>query len=101
MCAPDDSQPFTLVPFADISRRETIFIFKYNSFRTFTMSQTFQQILELIAQNQLQISAHGYDELTDDNIVVRDALAGVIAAVVVEDYPPLSQRPLRIGLVKR
>ena len=51
------------------------------------MSETFQKILRLIEQNQIQVSAHGYEEMADDNIIVRDVLAGVSRALVVEDYP--------------
>jgi hypothetical protein len=34
-----------------------------------------------------RISEHGYDELSADNIRVQDILAGVRAAVLIEDYP--------------
>ena len=55
------------------------------------MSQTFQVIRELVARREVKISAHGYDELAADDILVRDIVAGVQAttpAVVVTAYRP-------------
>jgi hypothetical protein len=36
------------------------------------MSQTFQQIRELVANKDVRISAHGYDELAADGILIVD-----------------------------
>ena len=57
------------------------------------MSEIFQKILELIEHNQIQVSAHGYDEMADDNILVRDVLAGISKAIVVEEYPDYAKGP--------
>ena len=57
------------------------------------MSQTFQKILQLVEKNEVLISAHGYDELTEDNVIAKDILAGVVEAVVVEDYPDYAKGP--------
>jgi hypothetical protein len=57
------------------------------------MSQTFQQIRELVANKDVRISAHGYDELAADGILIREILASVADAVVVEDYPDYPKGP--------
>ena len=57
------------------------------------MSQTFQVIRELVARREVKISAHGYDELAADDILVRDIVAGVEEGVVVEEYPDYPKGP--------
>jgi len=51
------------------------------------MSEIFQAILELIERNEIVISNHGYDELADDLILVRDIVIGIMEAMVVGNYP--------------
>jgi len=51
------------------------------------MSQIFQQIRELIVRQEVRISAHGYDELVNDGILVREVMAGAAMATVLEEYP--------------
>jgi hypothetical protein len=57
------------------------------------MSQTFEQIRQLVARNEVRMSAHGYDELADENILVRAVIAGLQSAVIVEDYPEYHKGP--------
>lgn len=50
------------------------------------MSDTLAAVQALVARGEVRISDHGYDELADDGISADDVLAGLAAAVVVEDY---------------
>jgi len=52
------------------------------------MSQTLNKVRTLVATGDVRISSHGYDELAEDGILVRDLIEGIEAASVVEDYRP-------------
>jgi hypothetical protein len=51
------------------------------------MSEFLAQIQALVDKSEVHISDHGYDELSADHILVRDAVRGLKDAQVVEEYP--------------
>jgi hypothetical protein len=57
------------------------------------MSDTFKDILELVRGGDVVVSNHGYDELAEDSLTVREILASVSDAVVIEDYPVYPKGP--------
>ena len=57
------------------------------------MSDTFRLVRDLVARGEVVISAHGYDELAADGILIRDVLAGIGDAAVVEEYPDYPKGP--------
>jgi hypothetical protein len=57
------------------------------------VSQTLEAVQRLVAAGEVRISEHGYDELANDGIAVRDILEGVSSAAVVEDYPTFGKGP--------
>lgn len=57
------------------------------------MSKTLEQVRALVARGEVRVSLHGYEELAADDIHVRDVLAGLERASVVEDYPAYPKGP--------
>ncbi|MFP4641993.1 MAG: DUF4258 domain-containing protein [Dehalococcoidia bacterium] len=51
------------------------------------MSSLFKEIQYLIVAGDVVISEHGYDELAEDRLTVREVLDGVGSGAVIEEYP--------------
>jgi hypothetical protein len=50
------------------------------------MSETLRRVQTLVLSGDYIVSRHGFRELAADDIFVEDVLAGIAAAVAVEDY---------------
>jgi hypothetical protein len=57
------------------------------------MSDTLLRVQELVSRGEYLASRHGFRELDADGILFQEVLAGVKAAVVVEDYPTSRKEP--------
>ena len=45
------------------------------------MSMTFDKVCALVQRGEIRVSDHGYDEMSDEDILARDVLAGVFNGV--------------------
>lgn len=50
-------------------------------------SNTFVKVKKLIEKSDVLISSHGYDELAEDGILVKEIISSIDRAIVLEDYP--------------
>ena len=57
------------------------------------MSNFLSIIKELVRSDEVKISEHGYDELAEDGILVRDIVSGLFGAEILEDYPEYRKGP--------
>ncbi len=62
------------------------------------MSKTLTSVQKLVAEGKVRISDHGYDELAEDRILVREVLSGTNSAELVEDYPDFGKGPAVLAL---
>ena len=57
------------------------------------MSGTLERVKALTVRGDIKISDHGYDELAEDGIVVRDLVRSLTEADLLEDYPDFPKGP--------
>ena len=48
---------------------------------------TLKKIIDLTKNQDIRISEHGYDELSNDDLTAREVVSGILDAVLLEDYP--------------
>jgi len=66
----------------------------------FKMIDLFESIKQLILVDEIKISEHGYDELADDDIFVKDIIYGIQNAELLEEYPRYHKGPCVLVLEK-
>ncbi len=62
------------------------------------MKETLRRVVTLVLAGEFRVSRHGFRELAADDIVLEDVLAGIGAAIVVEDYPDSRMEPSVLAL---
>jgi len=64
------------------------------------LSDFIERVRDLLRTDDVRISEHGYDELSEDGLMAREVLAGVKEAVVVEEYLNYAKGPCVLLLQK-
>jgi hypothetical protein len=57
------------------------------------MKNTWDKIKTLIANGDIRVSQHGYDELATDDLTVREIVEGSSDGIVIEEYPEYPKGP--------
>lgn len=64
------------------------------------MSKTFERIKELVKGHEIKASDHGYDEIAEDHIFIKDIIADADNGIIIEDYPEYHKGPCVLVLEK-
>jgi hypothetical protein len=64
------------------------------------MFDTLRRIKSLVRKKEVLISNHGYQELAEDNIFVRDVIDSIQHSLPIEDYPDFGKGPCVLVLQK-
>lgn len=64
------------------------------------MANILGQVQRLVACGQIRISAHGYDELAADGLLVRDVVEALPDAELVREYPDYGKGPCVLVLLR-
>jgi hypothetical protein len=64
------------------------------------MSRIYSEVVKLIKNGEVLISSHGYDELVNDNIYVKEIIETIDEAEVINEYPDYSKGPCVLILQK-
>ena len=62
------------------------------------MSETLRRVQALIFGGEYVVSDHAFNALDEDAIVAGDAIAGIAAAIPIEDYPDRLRGPSVLAL---
>lgn len=61
--------------------------------------ESFQdKVKRLVAEGKVRVSEHGYDELTEDALSVREIVSSVASGTLIEEYPDFAKGPCALFL---
>jgi hypothetical protein len=49
------------------------------------------KIRHLVSSGKVRVSDHGYDELSEDNLTVREIVVGLASGILIEEYPDFAK----------